>query len=118
MIFELTFSTLSTAFPDVPISAGVYIAPTGEDLPDLYVTFSLIVSTPEQDADDVETLRDHTVQISIFSRNGLTALPDVSAAMVAAGFRKGDERMLVYDRQTRHFGLAIDFYYLEEVTNA
>jgi hypothetical protein len=66
-----------------------------------------------QHADDAETHRRYRVQVSIYSRSGMVSLPDTDTAMTAAGFTKGPERQLPYDRGTRHFGLAKDYYYLD-----
>jgi hypothetical protein len=62
-----------------------------------------------------ETQRTYRVQVSIYARGGLVALPNVDAAMLAQGFTKGPERQIPYDQETRHFGLAKDYFFLQEV---
>lgn len=108
-IFELVESALGTITPAVPVA----LAPYKGELPDLYIVHQLIVGTPEQHADDEEKERSYTVQVSIFNRAGLVSLPDVDGAMIAAGFQKGPERQLPQDQETRHYGLARDYLYLQ-----
>ncbi len=98
----------------VPVAADVMISPTGAPLPDLFLTHFLISSPPEQHADNDETLRSYRVQVSIYSRSGLDSLPDVDTAMKAAGFSLGPRRQLPYNPSTRHFGLALEYIYLED----
>jgi hypothetical protein len=111
-IWERTKSALTSL--GVPMAANVYIPATGAERPDQYLVYFLVVGDPLQHADNAETLRDSTVQVSIYSRNGLTGLPDVEGAMLAAGFTFVESRELPYSEDTRHFGLAIDFSYVEE----
>jgi hypothetical protein len=113
-IFERVSTALSSLSPSIPNALGQYLSASGAELPDMFIVYSLISGAPEQHADDAETLRTYEVQISIFARGGLIALPSVDAAMLAQGFAKGPERQLPYDRETRHFGLAKDYYYLEQ----
>lgn len=108
-IFELVDDALETLNPAVPYAADSL---KSEILPDLYITYRLIVSVPEQSADDSETERSNLIQVSIFSRAGLVGLPDVDTAMIAAGFLKGPERQLIQDPQTGHYGLAKDYVYV------
>lgn len=109
-IFEITAGALDTLTP-TPYAMGQYITATSADLPDTFLVYSLITGTPEQHADNAETQRSYLIQVSIFSRGGLVTLPDVDSAMTAAGFRKGPERQLPFDKETRHFGLAKDYIY-------
>jgi len=97
----------------VPMAANVYISGTGNELPNLFLTYFLVSSPPEQHADDAETLRSYRMQISIYQRAGLVSLPDVDSAMVAAGFTRGPQREIPYNQLTRHFGLALEYVYLE-----
>jgi hypothetical protein len=53
------------------------------------------------------------VQVTAWSRAGLASLPNVDAAMLAAGFFKRDQRQVPQDRETGHYGLATDYVYLE-----
>lgn len=108
-IFERTETALGTISPAVPFAQAPY---KGTPLPDVYITHQLIVGVPEQSADDAETERSYTVQVSIFSRTGLVSLPDVDAAMTAAGFEKGPERQIPQDLQTGHYGLAKDYVFV------
>lgn len=112
-IFERTVTALGTISPAIVYSMAPYKKAPSGDLPDQYVVYQLVVGNPEQHADDAETLRSYTMQVTIWSRNGLVTVPDVNAAMIAAGFQKGPERPLPQDRETGHYGLAKDFIYLE-----
>jgi hypothetical protein len=109
-IFEQIDDALATL--SVPYAENQYIQETGDTLPDLYLVAMLISGVAEQHADDDETARSYRVQISVYRRNGLVDLPDVDGAMKDAGFMKGPERELPYDQETGHFGLAIDYVYL------
>lgn len=111
-IFEIVEAALAGL--GIPVAQSVYLSATGAALPDQFAAYTLVAGTPAQQADDVETLREHHVQISLWSRSGLASLPDVDALMVVAGFARGPERELAYDETTRHFGLAKDFIYLME----
>jgi hypothetical protein len=111
-IFERVEDALSAISPAVPYALAPYLSADGT-LPDLYLAYSLIIGTGEQWADDVETGRRYDIQISIYSRDGLVALPNVDAAMTAAGFQIGSERPLPKDRSTGHFGLAKEYVFLE-----
>jgi hypothetical protein len=112
-IYERTATALGTLSPAIPYALGQYITATGADLPDTFIVFTLVDGSPEQHADDAEWYRTYRVQVSIYSRSGLVSLPDVNTAMLAAGFTKGPERQLPYDQESKHFGLAKDFFYLE-----
>src|SRR5574340_829954 len=107
-IYERTATALSTLTPSIPYALDVYLKSDSGELPDTYIAYSLIDGSPIQSADGNETLREYVMQISIFSRAGLASLPNVDAAMKAAGFVKGSERQLPRDAETRHFGLARD----------
>jgi aminoglycoside phosphotransferase (APT) family kinase protein len=110
-IFELVKTALDTLSPAVPYGMGTYLC--DGKLPDQYITYSLIDGVSAQHADDAETQRGYRVQISIFDRAGLAALPDVDAAMLAADFTKGPERQLDREEESGHYGLAKDYFYLE-----
>ena len=111
-IFERTRDALYALSPAIPFSLGQYLTATPADLPDTFIVYSVISGTPEQHADNAETHRTFLVQVSIYSRSGLVSLPNVDAAMITQGFTKGPERQLPYDKETRHFGLAKDYFYL------
>lgn len=110
-IFERVTTALNTLSPAVPFALAPYKSTT--DLPSTYITYQLISGNPEQAADDAETQRSYTVQITIWSKSGLVTLPDVNTAMLSAGFQKSNERQLPQDTVTGHYGLAKDFVYLE-----
>lgn len=97
-----------------PMAANVYLTESGGELPDLYLVYSLVSSPPEQHADNAETLRSYRMQVNAYSRAGLTDLPDVDGAMTAAGFARGPMREIPYNQVTRHFGLALEYVYLED----
>jgi len=107
-IFERVGDALTTLSPAVPFAMDVFIG----DLPDTFITYSLITGVPDQHADNAETIRSYRVQINIMDVTGLAVLPDVDTAMLAAGFKKGPERALPKDQDTSHYGLAKDYFYL------
>ncbi len=112
-IFERTASALAGL--GVPAAANRYLPASSEkELPNRFIVYQLISSPPEQHADNVEKARSYRMQVTIWDRNGLTSLPDIPGAMVAAGFTRGPYRELPYVESTRHFGLAFDFLYFEE----
>lgn len=96
----------------IPYGMGQYLTADGQALPDVYNVYTLISGTPEQHADNDETQRSFRVQVSSYARSGLNALPDVATAMKAQGFKAGPERQLPFDANTRHYGLAKDYFYL------
>ena len=107
-IFETTKAALDTL--SVPYGMGTYLC--DGDLPVQYMTYTLVDGVPTQHADDAETHRTYRVQVSLFDRNGLADLPDVDAAMLAAGFTKGPERQLPRDPESGHYCLAKDYFSL------
>ena len=111
-VFERAQTALETL--NVPVANQVLVMATGTQLPDLYLAHFLVTSPPLQHADNAEKLRSYQVQVNVFNRAGLTGLPDVDGAMTAAGFRVGPKYQLAYSRETRHFGLAQEYVYLEE----
>ena len=106
-IYELVEETLSTL--EIPFAAGRYLVASGSSLPDLYLVYKVVSNLQEQAADDQETERTFRVQVSIFSRSGLTSLPDVSGAMVSAGFSKSRNVEIPFDEDTKHFGIVKEF---------
>lgn len=110
-IFARTALALATL--GIPYGAGKYIPESGEVLSDLYLTYILVSSVATQAADNRETERKQRVQITAWSRDDLSMLPDIAGAMVAAGFTRGEERQLPRDPDTGHVGLAMDFLILE-----
>jgi len=99
-----------------PMAANVYLSASTETLPDVYMVYILVSSPPEQHADNVETLRSYRMQVNIYSRAGLVDLPDVDTAMTAAGFSRGPMRELPYNAITHHFGLALEYVFIENST--
>jgi hypothetical protein len=98
----------------VPFATDQYLVESGDELPDLFLVYSLVSSPPLQHAEDKETMRTNRVQVSIYNRNGLTSLPNVDGAMTAAGFQRGPRTKVPYNPATRHFGLALEFVEIEE----
>ena len=90
-----------------PMGAGTLIA---DPLPETFIVYR-DSSAPEQHADDRETLRSYFVQVSIFTKLGLSDLPDVDESMLAAGFMKGSERLETYSMADGYFHLSKDFSY-------
>lgn len=110
-IWERTKTALTTL--GLPLAADIYVAASGGDLPDTYLTYMLISNPPEQHADDAETMQSYLVQVTCFCRNGLNSLPDINTAMISAGFMRGPAREIPFSTETRHYGLAMDFIYME-----
>jgi hypothetical protein len=113
-IFERTETALNT-LTTITNAMDRLLTASG-DLPDIYLVYSLVSSAPVMHHNNIESGRNYVVQVSIFSRAGLVTLPNVDAAMLAAGFRRGDERALPRDEQSGHYHLAKDFNYFEETT--
>lgn len=97
-----------------PMAANLYLTESGDELPDLYLVYSLVSSPPEQHADNLETLRSYRMQVNLYSRAGLVNLPDVDSAMVTAGFGRGPKREIPRNQITGHYGLALEYVYLED----
>lgn len=98
----------------LPMAANNYLAESGDALPDVFLVYFLVSSPPEQSADDAETLRSYRMQVSAYSRSGLAGLPNIDGAMVAAGFGRGPQHELPFNQLTGHYGLALEYVYLEE----
>jgi hypothetical protein len=105
-LFEYVEDALDTL--SVPYAAGKYLT-ENDSLPDEFMTYYLVSSTPVQQADDAEELRGERVQVSIFNRDGLVELPDIEGAMLAQGFRFNRKFMLPFEESTGHFGLGLEF---------
>lgn len=111
-IWELTLDALSGL--EMAVASNVMMMATGQELPDVFAVYQLISSPPVQHAEDRETMRYYRMQVNVYSRNGLGGLPDVSGAMVDAGFTRGPMRELPYNPETRHFGLAMEFVFTSD----
>lgn len=111
-IWEITNAALSGL--GVELAANALVRETPGSLPDQFIVYQMISSPPEQSANNVETLRSYRMQVTVYNRAGLISLPDVESAMVTAGFSKSMFRELPYNQLTRHYGLAMEFIYLEE----
>ncbi len=113
-IWERTATALATLTP-IPYGQSTYIVASGSQLPDTYLVYQLVSSASEENADDSEEIRSWTMQVVVYCRDGLTTgMPAVATAMVAQGFTRGPQRELPYNEDTRHFGLAMEFLYLEQ----
>src|SRR3990172_177797 len=111
-IWEITEDALDGL--GLPLAANTMILASGAELPDQYLVYQMISNPPRLHADDVENLRSYRIQVSFYSRTGLATVPaQVEIAMLAAGFTRLEGRELPYNPQTRHFGIAMDFNYLE-----
>ncbi len=108
-IFERIESALGTISPPETFS----LAPYKGALPNRFIVHQLIASPSEQHADGIETERSYLVQVTIWDKAGIPSESGVDAAMLAAGFHKGNMRQLPQDAQTHHYGLTIDYMYLE-----
>lgn len=113
-IWEITEDALDGL--SLPLAANTMIVATGAELPDAFLVFQVIDNPAELHADNLEELRSYRVQVSVYSRTGMASIPaQVVSAMLAAGFTRMDARDLPYNLQTRHFGHAMDFNYLEDL---
>jgi len=110
-IWERTKNALSGL--GLPMAASALIMATEAERPDEYLVYFEVSSAPELHADNLEQQRSHTMQVSYYNRAGLTNMPDIRGAMTAAGFTPGAARELPYNPDTRHFGYAMDFVYVE-----
>jgi len=102
-------AALATLSPAVPYA----VAPYKGDLPSHFIVYQLMPSPPELHADNLEEERFYTIQVSIWDKAGLPNETNVDTAALAAGFMKGDVNQLPQDLQTHHYGLAIEYTYLE-----
>jgi hypothetical protein len=93
----------------------VYIVETGSELPDVFITYSLISAVENLHADDEAISSNNLVQISYFNRAGLNNIPNIQKSMTDVGFYKAGKRGLAYNVDTKHFGIAFDFRLNEEV---
>lgn len=93
----------------LPYAAVQYVPASGAQIPAAFLTYIEVTSWPGQHADNTETERRHRVQINYYNRSGLAGMPDISAAMTAAGFMRGPERDLAFNQVTGHYGRALEF---------
>lgn len=108
-IFERVETALGTISPAISFAS----APYKGALPNAYVTHQLINSPAEQHADGEETERSYTMQLNFWDKTGIPSTTNVDAAMKAAGFHKSDVRQLPQDQQSHHYGLAVEYVYIE-----
>lgn len=112
-IWETTQTALTGL--SLPLAANQMIVPTGTALPAQFLVYQMISDPPELHADNAETLRSYRMQVSLYSRSGLASVPaQIETAMLAAGFTRLGSRELPYNRDTQHFGIAMDFNFLED----
>ncbi len=109
-IFEIVEAALGTVSPAIYFAS----APYKGTLPSAFVTHQLVTSPPEQHADNVEIERSYTIQLNFWDVSNIPSTSSVDAAMKAAGFEKGTVRQLPQDPQTHHYGLAVEYVYLEQ----
>lgn len=111
-IWERVKSALTSL--GLPMAANSYLSTSAAELPDRYLVYQLISDPALLHADDVEKVRSYRVQVTIYSRSGLAGIPNVVGAMVTAGFTRLPAREMPYHEETRHYGLAMDFGYVED----
>lgn len=109
-IFERVENALATVSPAINYSSTPYKGA----LPNAYVTHQLLTSPPELHADNVELERSYTIQLNYWDISNIPSTTSVDAAMLAAGFQKNTVRQLPQDQQTNHYGLAVEYIYLEQ----
>lgn len=108
-VFERTATALGTVSPAINYS----LAPYKGTLPSAFVAYQLVNSPAEQHADGAETERSYTMQLSFWDTADIPSTVNVDAAMKTAGFHKGDVRQLPQDPGTHHYGLAVEYVYIE-----
>ncbi len=108
-IMERMNTALGTLDPAVPFA----VSPYKGDLPNHFITYQLLPSPAQAHADNRETERNYSVQVSIWNNAAFPVETNVDSAVLAAGFMKGDVRQVPQDPQTHHYGLAIEYFYLE-----
>lgn len=111
-IYPTTQQALETL--GLPVAAVRFIPADGGPLPDEYLVHKMVSNVPTQHADDEEVAHTYRVQVSYFNRAGLDNPPDIDGAMKAAGFTRSQSVEIPYNESTRHFGLATDYFFLEE----
>jgi hypothetical protein len=109
---------LTTALTSLglPMAASVWIPANDTDIPAQYLVYMEISGVGQQFSDNLEKNRLHHIQISYYSRNGFSGanLTALNGAMQTAGFTKGPTHDLPYNSDSRLFGLALEFNFLEE----
>jgi hypothetical protein len=100
----------------LPMAASVWIPANGADIPAQYLVYMELSGVGEQFEDNQEKNRLHHIQISYYSRNGFSGanLAALNGAMTGAGFTRGPTNDLPYNTDSRLFGWAAEFYFLEE----
>lgn len=111
-IWKITSDALTPL--GLPMAMGVYRVNSVAKYPDTYLVYKNIADVGQSHADNEENSRQYLIQVSYFSVDGLNGMPDIGAAMTAAGFTRGAARELEQNTATGHFGYAMDFYYLED----
>jgi len=102
----------------LPAYPDKVIVNSGQTIPDEFLVYFMVANVGEQFADGSELLRQRTVQVTVYKRNGLTTLPNVKGAMITAGFQPGPERQIPLNDETGHYGWSMDFNYLEDAAEA
>jgi len=82
-------------------------------LPARYLTYQVIVTSPEWHVDDKEVIRSYLVQINCWSQDGFENFPNVEGAMRAAGFYFQAARDMAFEDKTGHYGQSMDFEFYE-----
>jgi len=110
-IWERVLNTLTPL--GLPLAANAMIVASESERPDVYIVYFAVTDAAVQHADNTENHRSYTVQVTYYNRNGLAGMPDIRGAMTAAGFMASPGHELPYNSQTRHFGYAMDFVFVE-----
>jgi hypothetical protein len=97
----------------IPVFADAFVSSTGEESPDEYIVFQIMLSKPVQYADDKETVREHYIQVTYFNRAGFDNMRNIIEHMIGAGFMNGTNRGLPYEPSTRYYSMAMDFTYVQ-----
>lgn len=85
-------------------------------LPDRYITWSLISAPPKTSADGKERTYMPKIQVSFFFRekSDFLTVPDlIYQGMIKEGFRRAATRPIPFQKETGHYGQASDFIILE-----
>jgi hypothetical protein len=98
-----------------PVKRIVYKLKKGESLPDTYITFQRIVSTPDGYADDESTFENHTFGVHLFTRGDFTELlKQAKAAVKAAGFTISSVDTEIYETDTGLYHVPMIIKWMEE----
>ena len=94
---------------NIPVMAGEYMPPTGEDAPLVYVVLTPILDELVMFADDVPHAEIQSVRIALFTKTNYTKTRKaIRDALLLAGVTITDMRFIELERDTGYYHYAID----------